>query len=150
LNAQELVLSQVKPETSWVAVAIPSSANNQQNKPSIFLFDTSKVASKPIEILLDLYATCMVDKMGLMGEGTSSAEPKSSFDWLNSMEAKAIGNEPLCQVNAMCTSTAFDECTVTLRGERIVGVLCTAVAVDENRMKCKSQKLTNITKILIF
>lgn len=127
----------MKPETNWFAVSIPSTTNSQQNKPSIFLFDTAKVANKPIEILLDLYATCMVDKMGLMGESFVSMESKRSFDWLNSVEEKVVSNEPLCQVKAMCTSTSFDECTVTLRGERIVGVLCTAVSVDENRIRCK-------------
>ena len=79
----------------------------------------------------------MVDKMGLMGESIVSMESKRSIDLSNSVEEKTTGNEPLCQVKAMSMSTAFDECTITLRGERIVGVLCTAVSVDENRMKCE-------------
>lgn len=81
----------------------------------------------------------MIDKIGLDKDRLSS-ETKSSFDWLNKVEEEE-GNrsseEPLCQVKALCTTTMLDEFTVTLRGEKIVGVLCTAVAVDENRLKSK-------------
>jgi hypothetical protein len=145
-SVDELILGHVTSETSWFSVAVPPLPGH--SKPSIFLFDTTKVASRPIEILLDLYATCMVDTMGLQRTNTTAAESsdvseqKRSFEWLSSVDEIAasendlnIYRQPLCEISALCTTTAFDECTVTLHGERIVGVLCTAVAVDEARLK---------------
>lgn len=129
MNPNDLIVGHLTSETSWFAVAVPSTSQ-QQTKPSIFLFDTSKVASKPIEILLDLYATSLANQLK-----HPNTEHKRSFDWLNSVEEETSNEGPLCEIHSLCTSTSFDECTVTLRGERIVGILCTGVGVDENRLK---------------
>lgn len=132
LNSNDLIIGHLTPESTWFSVAIPSTSS----KPSIFLFDTMKVAAKPIEILLDLYATCMVEQLGL-SQPIANTTHKRSFDWLNSVEMGAEDSEPLCQIKAMTTSSSFDECTVTLRGEKILGVLVSSVAVDENQLKCE-------------
>lgn len=135
MDPNNLIVGQTVGETIWIAVAAPSPSISQQNKPSIFLFDTSKVAGRPIEILLDLYATCMANQMNLVSSNEQGK--RRSFDWLNSVESDVTSKESLCEITALCTTTTFDECTITLRGEKIVGILCTAVSVDENRLKCK-------------
>lgn len=87
--------------------------------------------------MLDLYATCMVDQIGLSNRIGSTGH-RRSFDWLSSIENQSENQEPLCQIKAMTTSSSFDECTITLRGEKILGVLISSVGVDEKQLKCKS------------
>lgn len=148
VDASDLILGNLSPSCNWVAVAAPPLPNRK--KPSIFLFDLNKVSQKPIEILLDLYASCMANSLSLEAEETSRRSG-AAFGWLNSVDEMITAegapqsavldssqSAPLCVVTSLCTNTAFDG-KVEVGNESILAILCTAVAVDDAKLKkCKS------------
>ena len=154
LRADEIVVGRTSAGSAWFACAIPP--HGVARKPSIFLFNLERAAAQPLEILLDLFATCLVDAIGLAREPVELRKQRESesrsFDWLNSIDdlvttdaqssqpqTPPTQRAPLCEITALCTvAPAAPKTTFGARSERIVALLATAVAVKEDCLrKCE-------------
>uniref|UniRef100_A0A1I7RY28 Baculoviral IAP repeat-containing protein 6 n=1 Tax=Bursaphelenchus xylophilus TaxID=6326 RepID=A0A1I7RY28_BURXY len=108
---------------------------------------------RPVEILLDLYATCMAGSLQSRPE-----EPRKStgaFDWLNSVNdiANIIdGNQksesPLCTITSLCTTSSLDENVQITSSDKIIALLCTSVLVDETRLKKSLSNEASVEEVL--
>ncbi|CAD5206748.1 unnamed protein product [Bursaphelenchus okinawaensis] len=133
----DVIMGNSHPNCSWVATAVSPLPGH--SKPSIFLFEMDKVSQKPIEILLDLYATCMA---GSLENTEDLRKGTGAFDWLNSvndisnmMDNTRKNDTPLCNITSLCTTSSLDDNVQITNNDKIVAMLCTSVLVDEFRLK---------------